>query len=234
MCTEVDRIKFPFQWRYSYTAMKMTSGYVRTSPRKIPSQGRSRAAVQAILEAAARILESADLERLTTNEIAEVAGVSTGTLYQYFPNKSAIITALVEREVLNSLDAIESAVAMNGNGTALRFACEAAVRSLQERPRLSSALLAAEPLMFMDGEKPPFAVLQFRRFELLIEDEIGCGQCVESITSQLLAMLKGLLLNAVFTGKLEDQRLPSDLGDLAVQFVAKAHKQCGARSAHNS
>ena len=64
-------------------------------PRKTPVQARSSATVDAILEAAARILETEGLEGYTTNAIAARAGVSIGSLYQYFPNKDAITAALV-------------------------------------------------------------------------------------------------------------------------------------------
>ena len=64
-------------------------------PRKTPIQARSNATVEAILEAAARILEKDGLDGYTTNAIARRAGVSIGSLYQYFPNKDAITAALV-------------------------------------------------------------------------------------------------------------------------------------------
>ena len=64
------------------------------SLRKVPRQARSSAMVDTILEAAARVLAEEGLGRATTNRIAEVAGVSIGSLYQYFPNKLAIVRAL--------------------------------------------------------------------------------------------------------------------------------------------
>lgn len=66
-------------------------------PRKGPRQGRSRQTVATILEAAARVFEEAGPDGATTNAIAERAGVSIGSLYQYFPNKLAIIHALIDR-----------------------------------------------------------------------------------------------------------------------------------------
>jgi AcrR family transcriptional regulator len=64
-------------------------------PRKTPVQARSGATVGVILEAAARILETEGFEGYTTNAIAARAGVSIGSLYQYFPNKDAVTAALV-------------------------------------------------------------------------------------------------------------------------------------------
>ncbi len=67
------------------------------SARKTPRQARARATVDAILMAAAHILKEEGVENITTNRIAEVAGVSIGSLYQYFPNKGAVVAALRER-----------------------------------------------------------------------------------------------------------------------------------------
>lgn len=67
-------------------------------PRKQGRQSRAKATEDAIVEAAARLLEQSPLSILTTNKVAEVAGVSIGSLYQYFPNKEAILVALIRRE----------------------------------------------------------------------------------------------------------------------------------------
>lgn len=69
----------------------------RTAPRKQPQQPRSRDTVEVILTAAERILARDGLDGLTTARIAELAGISVGSLYQYFPNKEAICGALIER-----------------------------------------------------------------------------------------------------------------------------------------
>ena len=66
--------------------------------RKNPSQARSAWTVDLILEAAAQVLEARGEEALTTKTAAERAGVSIGTLYQYFPNRDAILVALADRE----------------------------------------------------------------------------------------------------------------------------------------
>jgi AcrR family transcriptional regulator len=70
---------------------------VDTNPRKLPSQTRSRATVDAVITAAAQVLIDRGYESATTARIAERAGVSIGSLYQYFPNKEALIAALIER-----------------------------------------------------------------------------------------------------------------------------------------
>lgn len=61
------------------------------APRKSPVQARSTTSVNAILEATVQVLLEVGKERLTTTRVAHRAGVSVGTLYQYFPNKSALL-----------------------------------------------------------------------------------------------------------------------------------------------
>ena len=68
-----------------------------TKPRKSASQQRSRATVDALVEATARILVKDGFEKTSTNRIAEVAGVSVGSLYQYFPSKEALVAAVIDR-----------------------------------------------------------------------------------------------------------------------------------------
>ncbi|XOT97655.1 TetR/AcrR family transcriptional regulator, partial [Alcaligenes pakistanensis] len=79
--------------------------------RRIPRQSRSRALVEAILEATARVLSERGYAGTNTNVVAEVAGVSVGSVYQYFPNKDSLIAALHERHALQMNQAMESSLA---------------------------------------------------------------------------------------------------------------------------
>lgn len=74
------------------------SGQTAVNPRKTPQQKRSQVLFDALLDSAARILVSEGFDRMTTNHVAEKAGVSIGSLYQYFPNKLALISELGHRE----------------------------------------------------------------------------------------------------------------------------------------
>ncbi len=65
-----------------------------SSPRRAPRQVRSAELVEAILEAAVRVLAREGARRFTTVRVAEEAGVSVGSLYQYFPNKEALLFRL--------------------------------------------------------------------------------------------------------------------------------------------
>ena len=82
------------------------------SPRKAPRQARSQATVTAILDAAARVLVERGYAATNTNVVAELAGVSEGSLYQYFPNKDALITALQQRHVRQMNEAAERVLAL--------------------------------------------------------------------------------------------------------------------------
>lgn len=70
-----------------------------TSPRKTPRQERSRRTVERILDAATRIFHEQGYSAATTNDIADEADVSVGSLYQYFPNKDALLVALTTRHI---------------------------------------------------------------------------------------------------------------------------------------
>jgi AcrR family transcriptional regulator len=67
------------------------------NPRKLPQQDRSRLTVEAILEATTHILTQEGYDKANTNRIAERAGISIGSLYQYFPNKESLMAALMEQ-----------------------------------------------------------------------------------------------------------------------------------------
>ena len=77
---------------------------MKLEPRKEPRQARSKAMVDTILDATACVLIKRGYAKTNTNVVAEVAGISVGSLYQYYPNKNALIIALRERHVAKMLD----------------------------------------------------------------------------------------------------------------------------------
>jgi AcrR family transcriptional regulator len=81
----------------------------RTIPRKQPSQERSKAMVDVILRATARVLVKEGYDKTSTNKVAAAAGVSVGSLYQYFPSKEALVAALIERHTADMVAIIEQA-----------------------------------------------------------------------------------------------------------------------------
>jgi AcrR family transcriptional regulator len=79
-----------------------------TKPRKQPQQDRSRVTVEAILEATTHILTEEGYDKANTNRIADRAGISIGSLYQYFPNKESLITALIEQHSNEMAELVET------------------------------------------------------------------------------------------------------------------------------
>ncbi|HEY0992283.1 MAG TPA: TetR/AcrR family transcriptional regulator [Kofleriaceae bacterium] len=121
---------------------------VRTTPRKRPRQDRSRATVDSILEATARVLVKRGFDGLTTNLVAEAAGVSIGSLYQYFPNKAALVGALIEKHVedMSQLALSElTRVAQLPAREAIRSVVEAMIRAHAVQPELHRVLTEEVP-----------------------------------------------------------------------------------------
>ena len=103
---------------------------IPTIPRKSASQKRSQATVETLLDATARVLTREGYDRASTNRIAATAGVSVGSLYQYFPNKEALVAALVarhNREMLQLLRDALKEVASLDLATAMRELARATV-----------------------------------------------------------------------------------------------------------
>lgn len=121
---------------------------VSISPRKKPKQDRSQATVDALIEATARILVKEGVQRLSTNRVAEVAGVSVGSLYQYFPNKEALVEELRRRYEAQFLDRITAQMSRLGP-LPLREAVPAFAEFMigihREDPKLHNAVAAQVP-----------------------------------------------------------------------------------------
>jgi AcrR family transcriptional regulator len=134
------------------------------SPRKRPLQARSKQTVEWILEAAARVFRAEGFEA-TTNRIAELAGVSVGTLYEYFPNKEALLAELAQRHVALA-------------DTGIRAALAAQVATPEFLRALQAAILASH--------RYPSQVLEF------VADERAAAQLrerVRALRQQTLAAL---------------------------------------------
>jgi AcrR family transcriptional regulator len=134
----------------------------RADGRRKPSQRRSQVTVTAILDAAARVFEERGFEAGTTNHVAERAGVSIGSLYEYFPNKDAIVAAVVERELererANLLAILAPAETDDGLAAQLRAFVDALLELHARRPALHR-------ILFDQADHPPAAHACVLRFE---------------------------------------------------------------------
>ncbi len=119
-----------------------------TKPRKEASQQRSRATVDALVEATARVLVREGFDKASTNRIAEVAGVSIGSLYQYFPSKEALVAAVIDRHNRETMQLVHRALAEVASlpiDKAVRGLVAIAVEAHQVDPKLHRVLAEQIP-----------------------------------------------------------------------------------------
>ncbi len=123
-----------------------TKRQIPLEPRKTPVQARSTVTVEAIYEATFQVLLAVGgPERLTTTRVAERAGVSVGTLYQYFPNKQSLLFSVLEKHLDRVVSAVELACRRNHGqqvSTMIESVVEAFVDAKMERLDISMALYA--------------------------------------------------------------------------------------------
>jgi len=155
---------------------------VRTTPRKRPRQERGKATVDSILQATARILVKRGFDALTTNAVAAAAGVSIGSLYQYFPNKEALVAALIERHTEHRSSALLAELARVATlpvAQAARAVVELLIRAHSIDPDLHRVLVDQVPrvgklarLRELDeiAQRMVAGLLAARREELALRD----------------------------------------------------------------
>ena len=120
----------------------------QVSSRKQPQQARSTELVSTILQAAIQVLSKEGANRFTTARVAEKAGVSVGSVYQYFPNKAAILFRLQSEEWLQTLNMLRSILAAEGKSLLdrLRALVHAFIQSECAEASMRGALNDAAPL----------------------------------------------------------------------------------------
>lgn len=167
---------------------------VLTTPRKSASQKRSQATVETLLDATARVLVREGYDRASTNRIAAVAGVSIGSLYQYFPGKEALVTALVARHNREMLELLRGAMAMVATlrvGEAVRLLVAAMIEAHRIDPELHRIFDEQVPRMGQLAgieaiEQETFALVRAffdaRRDEITVRDlDTATYICVTSV-----------------------------------------------------
>jgi AcrR family transcriptional regulator len=167
---------------------------IPTIPRKSASQKRSKATVETLLDATARVLTRHGYDRASTNRIAETAGVSVGSLYQYFPNKEALVAALVARHNRELLELVREAVKKVASldlATAMRELVRAAVDAHLVDPALHRIFAEQVPRMgqlakIESLQQEAFLVMRSylseRRDEISVSDlDVATKICVTTV-----------------------------------------------------
>jgi AcrR family transcriptional regulator len=202
---------------------------VRTTPRKRPRQARSRATIDAILEATARVLVKRGFDGLTTNAVAAAAGVSIGSVYQYFPNKEALVGGLIERHVEEMGAAIVDELAKVATlplPRAVRQVIELTIRAHAVQPELHGVLTEQVPRVGRLAKlretdelcsRMIAQLLVARRAEVAIRDpDLAAFVIVSAIEA---AVHRTVLLHPQ---RLEDPRLVDELTLLVTRYLGVA------------
>lgn len=209
--------------------------------RKRPSQARSVETVRVLLEAAAQVLEQGGLDGLTTNAVAARAGVSIGSLYQYFPNKQALLATLIAEEQRQHRNTLQSAVDEARGlplAAGLRHLLRAAIGRQTRRPELARALDYAETQLPMDEMLADTATAQRSELARFLAPHAGAiaDQDLERAAGDALVIARALIDAAEADGSavrdpvgLEDRVLRAVrgyLGDLGSDpFASERHKR---------
>ncbi len=165
-------------------------------------QERSRATVDALLEATARILVREGFDKASTNRIAEVAGVSVGSLYQYFPGKEALVAAVIERhqqEVVETVRGELAEVLSRPVDKAIPGLVAIAIRAHRVDPKLHRVLAEQIPRVGPLEQLERFSRENYDLFRTYLErhrDEISIDD-LELATFVCVTTIEALTHNAV-------------------------------------
>ena len=164
--------------------------------RKLPRQRRARQTLDAILDAVVRILKREGIKAVTTNRVAQVAGVSIGSIYQYFPDKQALFIALHERHIEQIDRLVESKLVENAKSSLeelMRAMIGAMVDAHTPDPELYRALATAVPHR-ADGTKD-FSVRLHPLFRLALaarSQELKPGRDLDRMVFVVTHMVESL------------------------------------------
>ena len=159
-------------------------------PRKKPLQDRSSVLVDAIVEASIRILERDGWPGLTTTAVARRAGVSVGSLYQYFPNREAIVVELLRRRTRRLVEAVLGADLSSCSGPAEGARCLMAAFVSEKQAMLGLSLALRDILPAVQGRS--VIVEEARRYLPALEDKLSEAGLRTSDTTRI-----GLALVAI-------------------------------------
>ncbi len=193
------------------------------NPRKQPKQRRSEATVEVILQATARILVDFGFEKLTTNRIADRAGVSVGSIYQYFPNKQAITTELIRRKRRKLLSGLKTALSQQGRepfAVTVDKLIRATIAHQWAWPQLSRALDRAQTFLPLADETRAFeqemgaAILSFLEASNL--------PAKPEIARDMIAIVQAMIERASLAGETDKDALRDRVTGAVIRYLQPA------------
>jgi AcrR family transcriptional regulator len=201
----------------------------RVPMRKEPRQARSRATVEAIIEAGARVLGELGWAGFTTNTVADIAGVSIGSLYQYFPDKHSLIEAIRRRH----FDDVLSVIRQSGEGTKpLSELVQDLVHGMIEvhgiNPALHRVLLDEVPAY--DGSRLPHGEFVSEYLDHYVKLVARCrnyerNAATEIVGQVLSSAVEGVIHNAARRGTLKSMELRQELIILVCSYLGASDHQ---------
>ncbi|MBB4570706.1 TetR/AcrR family transcriptional regulator [Rhizobium leucaenae] len=197
---------------------------LRSPMRKKPSQARSRATVDAIIEAGARILGDREWAGFTTNIVAAVAGVSIGSLYQYFPDKLSLVEAIRRRHFDEVLAVLRQATASD---LPLQQSVEALVQGMIDahnvNPELHRVLLDEVPGLEGSRSAHDAFVADYQsRYRDFVAAHRGAGAGPsDDVLAQLLSgAVEGVIHNGARKGTLDSPELKQELVKMICSYLS--------------
>jgi AcrR family transcriptional regulator len=200
-----------------------------TNPRRRPRQARAQATVEAIVKATSRVLVEEGYDRASTNRIAHAAGVSIGSLYQYFPSKEALVAALVESHAERMRAAIDGALQQSEAPALLeqraRLLVQGMMAAYRVDPQLHHVLCQEVPkigeLQKVYGFEQHLADI-CRRYLFLVGDRIRLTD-VDRAVFLLVNAVPGVVRAAIQADPegTNDARLAEELTDMIVRYLAE-------------
>lgn len=193
---------------------------------KAPRQARSKATVDAIVEATGQVFERGGYRRTTAAKVAERAGVSVGSLYQYFPDKEAMIRAFFERRLAEDIELME-AVASRAAGASPVALLRIAVEEMVALYRRDRALYAGVAEILPMAEQTPEVreglerAVAMTRMHLAAHPELGGGRDPELLALLFVHALRGALFKIVELApeRLDDPHLTAMLTGAALGLI---------------
>ena len=184
-------------------------------PRRTPKQGRSRATVNAILQAAARILAADGYDDLQTNRVVEVAGVGIGSLYEYFPNKDALVLGLADQfaaTLQRELQEAHSSLDGLGLDDALARLVRTAFSVYERQPKLAAELLRRGPGLGADSPLDRIEVPIRMQLADLLSKHIGVVDVPSlDIASTVIVRSVRRLIDDAFAGSSSREVFPGHM-----------------------
>jgi AcrR family transcriptional regulator len=164
------------------------------APRKLPRQARSAATVQAILEAAAHILEVDGMAACTTNAVALKAGVSIGSLYQYFPSRDAITKTLILEKTTALLEEVEAISLQDGGRSALVQLVDVGIAQQLTRPTLARILDVEEQRLPIEADlRSHMMRLHTFMAALLAQPDLPPSAREPDVAADIVAIIRGMV-----------------------------------------